>query len=85
MARSFERGHPVIWTRGPNWTNPDGSPIDPRRPCVRCGRPPTSDGHDACLAHLGWCPDITSACCGHGVKEGYVVRDGNRQPLEATP
>ena len=39
------------------------------RPCVRCGRMPTSEGHDACLGTL---PGVKYACCGHGVRKGYV-------------
>jgi hypothetical protein len=35
----------------------------PIRPCPRCGQPPTSDGHDACLGTL---MGVTNACCGHG-------------------
>jgi hypothetical protein len=78
-ARSFERGHPIIWVEGPDWTNPDGSAIDPERPCARCGRPPTPEGHDACLGTL---EGAESACCGHGVEAGYVVRDGQKEELE---
>ncbi len=39
--------------------------------CIRCGEPPTSEGHDACL---GYIPGIKSACCGHGVEAAYEVR-----------
>ena len=35
-----------------------------KRPCPRCGRMPTEEGHDACIANL---PGVISACCGHGV------------------
>ena len=31
---------------------------------------PTEDGHDACLGAL---PGVIAACCGHGVKEGYIL------------
>jgi len=34
--------------------------------CPRCGRMPTAEGHDACIANL---PGIINACCGHGVKD----------------
>lgn len=45
------------------------------RPCVLCGKSPTDDGHDACVANL---PDVRACCCGHGVGEPYVAfRDGS--------
>lgn len=37
-----------------------------RVPCVTCGRCPTEEGHDACIANL---PGVLFACCGHGVLE----------------
>lgn len=50
----------------------DGAPIPDdtalRRPCVRCGLPPTATGADPCIADL---PDVAYACCGHG-GYGYV-------------
>ena len=39
------------------------------KPCVRCGRMPTTDGHDACL---GTIPGIRNACCGHGLDDPYI-------------
>lgn len=39
-------------------------------PCVKCGKLPTKEGHDACLGTL---PGVTDACCGHGVKEAYII------------
>lgn len=33
--------------------------------CPHCGRPPTPEGHDACLGTL---KGVAYACCGHGVK-----------------
>jgi hypothetical protein len=79
MAKSYERGHLIVCTDGQSWTNPDGSPIDPQRPCKRCGRPPTPEGHDACLGEL---TGASAACCGHGVKPAYVVRGGKREILK---
>jgi hypothetical protein len=31
---------------------------------------PTKEGYDACL---GYIEGAKSACCGHGVEEGYIV------------
>lgn len=38
-------------------------------PCVYCGREPTPEGHDACIANL---PSVEFACCGHHTNEGYL-------------
>jgi hypothetical protein len=40
------------------------------RPCTKCGKPPTEDGHDACLAKL---PGVRAACCGHGITRKYIL------------
>ena len=39
------------------------------RPCIRCGKMPTEEGHDACLGKL---PNTKNACCGHGVQKRYI-------------
>jgi hypothetical protein len=39
------------------------------RPCPKCGKLPTKEGHDDCLGNL---PGVMFACCGHGVKKGYI-------------
>jgi len=41
------------------------------RPCTRCGKLPTVEGHDACLGTLSG--GVSAACCGHGVKPPYVM------------
>jgi len=41
------------------------------RPCGRCGRLLTADGHDGCLGTL---PGVMNACCGHGHDEGAYVQ-----------
>lgn len=38
------------------------------RPCPKCNKLPIN-GHDACIVNL---PGVKNACCGHGVKEGYI-------------
>lgn len=40
------------------------------RPCPRCGRMPTADGHDACIADL---PGVEEACCGHSQDFPYIA------------
>lgn len=48
----------------------DNIPIAEEKPCIRCGKMPTSEGHDACLGHI---EGAISACCGHGVGEPFIV------------
>ena len=43
-------------------------PVFEERPCIRCGKLPTSGGYDACLGVEG--------CCGHGVEQ---PRTGNKR------
>ncbi len=71
-ARSYHRGHQIEW-RDKRWHYVDtGAPMRDDRECIRCGKPPTPEGHDACLGHL---EGVKSACCGHGVSEPINVRD----------
>ena len=39
------------------------------KPCPKCGKLPTKEGHDACLGTL---PGVKFACCGHGATQGYI-------------
>lgn len=73
MAEGFDHGHPTRWD-GERWVYADtGEPVEGNpRPCPRCGRPSTPEGHDACL---GFISGARSACCGHGVKPGFVTFD----------
>ena len=71
MITSYSRGHEIYYSEG-KWLYVDdqtSAAID--RPCARCGRMPTADGHDACLGHVD---GVTSACCGHGVEIGYQIK-----------
>ena len=69
-ARSYERGWRIVYRDG-DWRYADtGGLCLGLRPCKRCGRKPTPEGHDACIGTLD---GVTSACCGHGVERGYVV------------
>lgn len=43
------------------------------RPCKRCGKMPTEEGHDACLGNI---PGVVAACCGHGIEDPYVLTEG---------
>jgi len=65
-------------------------PVSDKRACARCGRMPTSEGYDACLGFLsgintefGFEP-VQSACCGHGVYDGFVVVKSGEYSLGCT-
>lgn len=72
MVKSYSRGHEIYFD-GHTWRYCDtDQPInEEERPCKRCGKMPTADGHDACL---GYIQGAVSACCGHGVHDPYVVK-----------
>lgn len=71
MIKGHSRGWDIYYD-GKDWRYADNDKImDDSRPCKRCGRMPTAEGYDACI---GFIPGATSACCGHGVENGYVVR-----------
>jgi hypothetical protein len=72
MVTGHHRGHPIYWDEErQTWLYVDDhSPASVDRPCVACHLMPTPEGHDPCLGHI---PSVTSACCGHGVHEGFAV------------
>lgn len=74
------RGHPIRFAKeAQEWVYADT--LEPlgdgkKRACIRCGKMPTSEGHDACLGTLSG--GVTSACCGHGIEPPYIVfKDGS--------
>lgn len=69
---AYRRGHKIIWREEEeDWVYADNkkSIEDNERPCVACGKMPTDEGHDPCIANL---PGVENACCGHGVELGYI-------------
>lgn len=71
-ATFYDRGWPT-YLDGRVWRYADtNAQITGRRPCRRCGRFPTREGHDACLGTL---PGVVSACCGHGITEPIMVKE----------
>ena len=40
------------------------------RPCVRCGKEPAHEGHDACLGYIA---GVSSVCCGHGITGKILI------------
>ena len=72
MIYSHSRGHKTYFD-GNNWRYVDNNEIvNDMRPCKRCGKTPTKEGHDACL---GYIKGVKSACCGHGMEESYVIKE----------
>lgn len=76
------RGNPVA-RAGTGWVWADtGEPAEhwdehgTWRPCIQCGRTPQpcehgcQRRHDPCLGHID---GAASACCGHGIHQGYVL------------
>ena len=71
MVTGHSRGNPIKYVKG-KWLYEDNTPLEKEeRPCHRCGKMPNPDGSDACLGHLD---GVSSACCGHGVEQGYIVK-----------
>ncbi len=68
MVKSYWRGNVITYNQvTKQWSKPVHDI------CVRCSEPPTPEGHDACLGTL---EGVKSACCGHGVEEPVIMREG---------
>ena len=71
-ATSYDRGHKTYYD-GEHWRYFDNNQVvSDARPCARCGKKPTDDGHDACI---GTIIGAKSVCCGHGVSKAIIVND----------
>lgn len=76
----YVRGH-LVYMRWENdlsdiWAD-TLEPVDDKRPCARCGQPPTKEGYDTCLGHI---EGAEHACCGHGITdEGYIILKNGRK------
>lgn len=77
MRVTFVRGHECyfdeasgFWRYSDTKEKADAN----ERPCKRCGKMPTKEGHDACL---GTMKGVKFACCGHGETDPYFVWDDN--------
>jgi len=73
MIRAYSRGHSIVFTND-QWVNEDNLELigEEERPCAKCNCMPTKEGYDACIGKID---NATSACCGHGVEEPYVILD----------
>lgn len=73
MVTSFSRGHKIYYDS--EWKYCDNDlPLDDSRPCKKCGMSPTKEGYDYCL---GYIEKVNSACCGHGIHDGYIKYEKN--------
>lgn len=73
VVLGYKRGHSIKYNENSNewrYVN-DNTPINIDRPCIRCNKMPTLEGHDACLGTL---KGVLYACCGHGVEKGYIKK-----------
>ena len=70
MVTAHSRGH-EIYLDGCVWRYTDTNEIhDDSRACKKCNCMPTKEGYDACIGKI---EGATSACCGHGVEQPYIV------------
>ncbi len=85
VATSYNRGHKIYYNEEKEeWLySDDDTSANVDRPCKRCGVKANIFGHDACMQDLTDCIGVVSACCGHGVEEGYIIlTDGRRFVLD---
>lgn len=73
MITSYSRGHKIYFdTELSQWLYLDTNElINVNRPCALCGKNPTVEGHDYCIGKID---NATSACCGHGIYDPYIIR-----------
>ena len=80
MIKNYTRGHEIYYDeKNEVWrfSNNDAD-VSNDRPCVKCKKQ-SIDDVDFCLYGLHDCDFIAAACCGHGVKKGYILlKDGRR-------
>lgn len=72
MITSHLRGHEIYYKNGDWYYLDDDTIADDSRPCKKCGKYPTKEGCDACIGYL---EGVTSACCGHGVEKGFIIKE----------
>ena len=72
-SRSYIRGWDVYYDFGERtWRYTDDDEkcySENERPCKYCDEP----AFISCDACLGLIPGVKSACCGHGVEQGYII------------
>ena len=74
MSESFLRGHKIEFINSAwRYVDTKEPTVGNERPCGKCSKINTPEGHDGCLKIL---PNVMNVCCGHGdVKMAYVQFD----------
>lgn len=85
IVTSYFYGHAIHWDEiADGWRYSDNDAlidVEGKRLCPKCKRGPTKDGHDPCIANL---PGIISACCGHGVEDGFILFEDDETIIGGT-
>ena len=80
MNNSNTSGHKVYLDDGKYFYTDTKEPVtDNPRPCFKCGKGETSEGHDPCIGTL---PDIRNACCGHGIESDAYIQFSDSSVLD---
>lgn len=77
VAKGYKKGHRIHYNENAQkWVYSDNNTdANTCRSCKKCKR--LSIDYDECLGWLG--DKVKAACCGHGVKRGYIIfKDGRR-------
>ena len=79
VAKTFIRGHKAFYDeKSGKWKFYEQSKNTENEVCPRCCQPHIQTDCDYCMKPLRDCNYITSACCGHGVQNGYIVLQDGR-------
>ena len=83
-VRAYNRGHEIYYDEEKKeWFYSDDNTIAiVDRPCKRCGLESNRYGHDYCMQGLSDAKGVISACCGHGIENGYIVLEDGRRFVE---
>lgn len=78
VVTSFVRGHKILYDENIGWVFEDGKVVgDVVEVCPNCCQKHFPTDCDYCLKPLQQTDFIVSACCGHGVEQGYIqLADG---------
>ena len=76
MIITYARGHKIYFKDGEWFYFDNNEKWQDQRPCKKCGKFPTEEGFDYCL---GYIKGATSPCCGHGIENPYIIKEGNNE------
>jgi hypothetical protein len=71
-VKSCSQGHEIEYDfNNHEWVYSDTKEsIATIKKCVKCKCKPTKEGYDSCL---GFLPNVSSACCGHGKNTPFAI------------